>query len=564
MAFAAERGAPEPSASGEHTSEGLVMEGQEMIAVANPHAANSGAAMLRAGGSALDAAITAQLVLNLVEPQSSGIGGGAFLLYFDSASGELTSYDGRETAPASAKPNMFLKPDGTSPSYLAALVGGNSVGAPGLLRMLGLAHEAHGRLSWAELFAPAIDLAENGFAISPRLHALAGKVPTLTQFSMTAEYFLASDGRPKAVGTKLVNGVFAQTLRELAAGGAELFYLGPIAREIAETVSFATINPGGLTVSDIADYRPSLRPPVCADYRGFRVCGMGPPSSGGIAVLQILGLLAHFDMGSMTPWSVDAAHLFLEASRLAFADRARYIADPDFVRVPIKGLLDGIYLDQRAALINPKIANGAATPGSPLGGQAGFFADDDSAELLSTTHISIFDRYGNVASMTSSIEFAFGSALMVRGFLLNNQLTDFSFTSVRDGLPVANRVQPGKRPRSSMAPTVVFDGSGHPLLAIGSPGGSRIICYVAKALVGVIDWSLDLDQAVSHANLCNRNGPSELEAGSPMLDLKASLEERGHKIIIREMNSGLHAVMVAGDSLVGAADPRREGAVRGR
>ena len=281
-------------------------------------------------------------------------------------------------------------------------------------------------------------------------------------------------------------------------------------------------------------------------------------------MLQILGLLAHFDMGSMTPWSVDAAHLFLEASRLAFADRARYIADPDFVRVPIKGLLDGIYLDQRAALINTKIANGAATPGSPLGGQAGFFADDDSAELLSTTHISIFDRYGNVASMTSSIEFAFGSALMVRGFLLNNQLTDFSFTSVRDGLPVANRVQPGKRPRSSMAPTVVFDGSGHPLLAIGSPGGSRIICYVAKALVGVIDWSLDLDQAVSHANLCNRNGPSELEAGSPMLDLKASLEERGHKIIIREMNSGLHAVMVAGDSLVGAADPRREGAVRGR
>ena len=564
MAFAAESGAPEPSASGEHASEGLVMEGQEMIAVANPHAANSGAAMLRAGGSALDAAITAQLVLNLVEPQSSGIGGGAFLLYFDSASGELTSYDGRETAPASAKPNMFLKPDGTSPSYLAALVGGNSVGAPGLLRMLGLAHEAHGRLSWAELFAPAIDLAENGFAISPRLHALAGKVPTLTQFSMTAEYFLASDGRPKAVGTKLVNGAFAQTLRELAAGGAELFYLGPIAREIAETVSFATINPGGLTVSDIADYRPSLRPPVCADYRGFRVCGMGPPSSGGIAVLQILGLLAHFDMGSMTPWSVDAAHLFLEASRLAFADRARYIADPDFVRVPIKGLLDGIYLDQRAALINPKIANGAVTPGSPIGAQAGFFADDDSAELLSTTHISIFDRYGNVASMTSSIEFAFGSALMVRGFLLNNQLTDFSFTSVRDGLPVANRVQPGKRPRSSMAPTVVFDGSGHPLLAIGSPGGSRIICYVAKALVGVIDWSLDLDQAVSHANLCNRNGPSELEAGSPMLDLKASLEERGHEIIIREMNSGLHAVMVGGDSLVGAADPRREGAVRGR
>ena len=562
MAFAAEGGAPE--SSGGHMSQGLVREGQELIAVANPHAANLGAAILRAGGSALDAAITAQLVLNLVEPQSSGLGGGAFLLYFDSASGELTSYDGRETAPASAKPNMFLEPDGASPGYLAALVGGNSVGTPGLLRMLALAHGTHGRLSWAELFVPAIDLAENGFAISPRLHALAGKVPTLTQFNMTAEYFLASDGRPKAVGTKLVNGAFAQTLRELAAGGAELFYLGPIAREIAETVTFATVNPGGLTVSDIANYRPSIRPPVCADYRGFLVCGMGPPSSGGIAVLQILGLLAHFDMGSMTPWSVDAAYLFLEASRLAFADRARYVADPDFVSVPVKGLLDGIYLDQRAALINPMIANGAATPGLPPGAQASFFADDDSAELLSTTHISIFDRYGNVASMTSSIEFAFGSALMVRGFLLNNQLTDFSFTSVRDGFPVANRVEPGKRPRSSMAPTVVFDGSGHPLLAIGSPGGSRIICYVAKALIGVIDWGLDLDQAVTHANLCNRNGPSELEAGSSMLDLGASLEERGHEVVIREMNSGLHAVMVAGDSLVGAADPRREGAVRGR
>ena len=300
--LSAERGAPEPS--GGRTSQNLVTERHELIAAANPHAANSGAAIMHAGGSAVDAVIAAQLVLNLVEPQSSGIGGGAFLLYFDYASGELISYDGRETAPASADPDMFLRADGTSPGYLAALVGGNSVGAPGLLRMLSLAHKAHGRLSWGELFDPAIELAESGFKMSPRLHMLAQKIPTLKQFGVTAEYFLTSNGTPRAIGTHLVNAAFAQTLRELAVGGADAFYLGPIASRIAETVALAKINPGRLTALDIADYRPRLRPPLCLDYRGFLVCGMGPPSSGGIAVLQILGLLAHFDVDSMKPWSV--------------------------------------------------------------------------------------------------------------------------------------------------------------------------------------------------------------------------------------------------------------------
>ncbi|PPR14208.1 MAG: Gamma-glutamyltranspeptidase, partial [Alphaproteobacteria bacterium MarineAlpha9_Bin7] len=338
VASAVEREAPEPA--GEHASQRLVKEGQDLIAVANGHAAVAGASVLRAGGSALDAAIAAQLVLNLVEPQSSGMGGGAFLLYFDSTSRELISYDGRETAPASAQPDMFLHSDGTAPTYLAALVGGNSVGAPGLLRMLSLAHKNHGRLSWARLFTPAIDIADSGFAISPRLHTLIAKVPTLNQFENTANYFFTPDGFPKAVGTKLTNESFAQTLRELAVGGAEIFYRGPIAQDIAETVALAGVNPGGLTALDIADYRPFVRPPVCLDYRGFLVCGMGPPSSGGIAVLQILGLLSNFDLGSMKPWSADAAHLFLEASRLAFADRSRYVADPDFVRVPVNGLLD--------------------------------------------------------------------------------------------------------------------------------------------------------------------------------------------------------------------------------
>ena len=560
-AVAAERGAPEPS--GGQTSQVLVRESHGLIAAANPHAANSGAAIMQAGGSALDAAIAAQLVLNLVEPQSSGVGGGAFLLYFDHASGELISYDGRETAPSLAESDMFLEVDGGSPGYLAALVGGNSVGAPGLLRMLSLAHKAHGRLSWAELFVPAINLAESGFKISPRLHRLVEKIPTLKQFDATTKYFFTSDGEPKAIGTNLANRAFAQTLREVAAGGADAFYLGPIASQIARTVALAKVNPGRLTAFDIADYRPRLRPPVCLDYRGFLVCGMGPPSSGGIAVLQILGLLAQFDVGSMKPWSVEAAHLFLEASRLAYADRARYVADPDFVTVPVEGLLDLAYLQERAALIDLMGAAGKVPPGLPPGIESSAFADDNSVELSSTTHISVLDRYGNVASMTSSIEFAFGSALMVRGFLLNNQLTDFSFSPTRAGLPVANRVEPGKRPRSSMAPTVVFDENGRPILAIGSPGGSRIICYVAKSLIGVIDWGLDLDQAVSHANLCNRNGSSELEAGTQMVDFQAPLEKLGHNVVIRQMNSGVHAVMPAEDSLVGAADPRREGSVKG-
>lgn len=560
-ALGADRGAPEPS--GGQTSQELVGGGHALIAAANPHAANSGAAIMQAGGSALDAAIAAQLVLNLVEPQSSGVGGGAFLLYFDNASGELISYDGRETAPSSSDPDMFLGADGDSPGYLAALVGGNSVGAPGLLRMLSLAHKAHGRLPWAELFVPAINLAENGFRISPRLHLLSQKIPTLKQFDLTAKYFFTADGEPRPIGATLANTAFAQTLREVAAGGAEEFYLGSIASQIAETIAFAKVNPGRLTALDIANYRPRLRPPVCLDYRGFLVCGMGPPSSGGIAVLQILGLLAQFEVDSMEPWSVEAAHLFLEASRLAYADRARYVADPDFVVVPVEGLLDSSYLRGRAARIDLMNASGKVAPGLPPGVKASTFADDDSVELSSTTHISVFDRYGNVASMTSSIEFAFGSALMVRGFLLNNQLTDFSFSPTRAGLPVANRVEPGKRPRSSMAPTVVFDKNGRPLLAIGSPGGSRIICYVAKSLIGVIDWGLDLNQALSHANLCNRNGPSELEASSQMVDLQVPLEKLGHNVVIRQMNSGIHAVMVTDDRLVGAADPRREGAVKG-
>ena len=561
IAVAVERQSPEPGSG--ITPQFLVVAERELIAAANPLATQAGADALHKGGSAIDAVITAQLVLNLVEPQSSGIGGGGFLVYYDSRSKELFTYDGRETAPAAARPDMFLK-DGVVPTYLAALVGGNSVGAPGLLRMLSLAHQAHGRLSWQSLFPPAIELAGAGFAISPRLHMLAGKVPTLQRFDATASYFLKPNGQAKPVGSKLLNQSYAETLRGLAVGGADLFYSGSIAKEIANKVQSSSINPGTLDATDIEKYQAQVRPPVCGSYRGYKVCGMGPPSSGGIAVLQILGLLERFDIGSMPPWSLEPVHLFLEASRLAFADRNRYVADPDFIDVPTGGLVDQTYLRTRSLLIDPVRASPSASPGLPNGARAHLLADDVSAELPSTTHISIFDRYGNVASLTSSIEFAFGSALMVRGFLLNNQLTDFSFLPEREGVLVANRVEPNKRPRSSMAPTVVFDKSGVPILAIGSPGGSRIICYVAKSLIGILDWGMSPDRAIAQANLCKRNKAAGIEKETLLYELKEQLSTMGHEVVSREMTSGLHVIFRSGDKLIGAADPRREGTVAGQ
>ena len=539
---------------------------REIAVAANPHAARAGAAVLARGGGAVDAAIAMQMVLNLVEPQSSGIGGGGFMLHFDSATGALTTHDGRESAPARADAALFLKPDGSAPGYFEALVGGRSVGAPGLLRMLERAHAAHGRLPWRDLFAPAIALAEAGFAISPRLHALAGRVPTLKAFPDTAAYFLDAGGAAKAPGTVLRNPALADTFRLIADGGAGVFYDGPIARDIVAAVAGAARNPGLLALDDLAAYRARERPPVCLVYRGHRVCGMGPPSSGGVTVLQILGLLAGFDMPP--EGSLAAAHLIAEAMRLAYADRDRYIADPDFAAVPVNGLLDSAWLVRRAALIDPARAGGRRRPGAPAGASGTAWGDGETAEAPSTTHLSVVDRHGNAVAMTTSIEFAFGSALTVRGFLLNNQLTDFAFTPERDGAPVANRVAPGKRPRSSMAPTLVFDPHDRLALALGSPGGSRIICYVATALIGLIDWRLDPMEAAAMPHLCNRNGATELEAGTPAAALAAGLEALGHEVKMRDMNSGLHIVAVArtpdGRALRGGVDPRREGAATGR
>ena len=539
---------------------------REMAVAANPHAARVGAEILARGGGAVDAAIAMQMVLNLVEPQSSGIGGGGFLLHFDAANETLESYDGRETAPARADEALFLKPDGSAPGYFEALVGGRSVGAPGLLRMLETAHEDHGRLPWAELFAPAIALAEAGFAISPRLHRLAGWAPTLKAFPETAAYFLNPDGTAKAPGTLLRNPALAETFRLVAAGGADAFYAGPIARDIAAAVAGAARNPGLLSESDIAGYRAMRRAPVCLVYRGYRVCGMGPPSSGGVTVLQILGLLA----GSEIPpaGSVEATHLVAEAMRLAYADRDRYMADPDFEPAPVNGLLDPSYLAARAAAIDPARAAGAREAGDPPGGDRAARRGGESAEAPSTTHLSAVDSDGNAAAMTSSIEFAFGSALMTRGFLLNNQLTDFAFHPERDGATVANRVAPGKRPRSSMAPTLVFDPQGRLALALGSPGGSRIICYVATTLIAILDWGLDPQAAAAAPHWCNRNGPTELEAGTPLTELAPALEASGHEVSVRDMNSGLHIVATRdgaqGRRLLAGVDPRREGAAFGR
>jgi gamma-glutamyltranspeptidase/glutathione hydrolase len=534
-----------------------------MIAAASPLAAQAGLEMLRAGGSAVDAAIAAQMVLNLVEPQSSGLGGGGFLMHFNAKTGDIAAYDGRETAPAAARPDMFLGDDGTPMKFYEATVGGLAVGVPGLLRMLEAAHRENGRLPWAKLFAPAIKLAEEGFAMSELLNAMVARDANLKTFIGAATYFFDADGEARPAGTMLTNRPLAETLRLIARGGAEAFYTGPIARDIVRAVREARINPGTLRMADLAAYKARKREPVCLFYRVWLICGMPPPSSGGITTLQILGILQAFDLGSLTPVSAKAVHLFAEASRLAFADRNTYIADPGFVPVPTAGMLDPGYLSLRAGEIAAGRSLGKAQPGMPSV-ETGFrHTPDDPARGVSTTHLSVIDANGNAVAMTTSIETTFGSRIMVRGFLLNNQLTDFSFRPENDGGPVANRLQPGKRPRSSMAPTLVFDGQGRVVMALGSPGGSRIIGYVAKTLAAALDWKLDIQAAIDLPHFINRNGATELERGTPLEALAPALEALGHKVTVRRLTSGLHGIMVSGGGLTGGADKRREGVAMG-
>ena len=535
---------------------------RHMVAAANPLATEAGREILRAGGSAVDAAIAIQLVLNLVEPQSSGIGGGAFLVHWDGRTRALASYDGREMAPMAAKPDRFIGPDGKPLGFMAAVVGGRSVGVPGTVRLLEGAHKRHGKLPWPRLFETAIRLAEDGFAISPRLNGLLGREKALQGDVLARAYFYQADGTPKPVGTILKNPAFAATLRVLADKGADAFYSGALAEDIVATVTGHATNPGDMTLADLAGYRIVEREPLCGKYRSYSICGMGPPSSGAIAVQQILGVLETRDLRRMGP-GPEAAHWIAEAGRLAFADRALYVGDPAFVNVPTAGLTDATYIRSRAGLVDPAKSMGKAKAGEPPLKKAFLYAPSEGVEN-GTSHISVIDGDGNAVSMTTTIEDGFGARIMTKGgFLLNNELTDFSFAHTEDGKPVANRVEPGKRPRSSMAPTIVFDHFGRLHAVVGSPGGSLIINYVAKTLVAILDWKLDPQQAVDSANLGSRNGPTELEKGSEAEPWKAALEAKGHEVRLIDMTSGIQAIVVTPEGFVGGADGRREGVAIG-
>ncbi|MGQ0656086.1 MAG: gamma-glutamyltransferase [Betaproteobacteria bacterium] len=518
-----------------HAREAVVAQ-RFMVSAAHPLAVEAGYEVLKRGGSAVDAAVAVQMVLGLVEAEASGIGGGAFMLHWSAKERKLRSYDGREAAPAAARPGRFMR-DGRPMEFNEAAVGGRSVGVPGVLRMLELAHARNGRLPWEALFLPAIRLADEGFSLSPRLHAALEREPYLREDPAARRIYYG-----KRAGERVVNPEYAETLRAVARGGARLFYEGDIARDIVLTVR-AHARPGDLTEQDLASYRALEREPLCGPYREWRVCSMGPPSSGGVAVLQILGLLERVAFARAPPRSAQAVHYFSEAGRLAFADRARYLGDPDFVTVPVGKLLDGSYLDRRAALIGERSMR-TAPPGD--------------TEAPGTSHFSIVDANGDAVSMTTTIEAGFGSRVMVRGFLLTTQLTDFDFAPGG-----ANQVSPGKRPRSSMAPTIVFSPAGEVRLVIGSPGGPYIINFVAKTLVGVLDWKLDVQSAIEAPNFGSRNGPTQLERGTRAEALKDALERRNHAVEVFSLPSGLHGVERVAGGWRGGADPRREGVAKG-
>jgi gamma-glutamyltranspeptidase/glutathione hydrolase len=552
--------APEP-ASGFNPKQAVHAQ-RFLLAAAHPLAVQAGYDVLARGGTAIDAAVAVQMVLNLVEPQSSGIGGGAFILHYSAAEAKLSAFDGRETAPAAARADRFIGADGRPLAFLDAVVGGKSVGTPGVLRALELAHAKYGKLPWAELFQPAIRLAREGFPLSPRLHRLLAAVRLPGRNQALRRMYYRDDDTPKPVGTLLKNPALADTLRKIAAEGANAFYDGEIARDIASAVKDAP-NPGDLSEADLAQYRAKEREPVCAPYRQWKVCGMPPPSSGGIAVLQVLGMLQRLAPERVPMDPIRAAHLVAEAESLAYADRERYLADADFVPMPVAGLLAPEYLAERAALVRPDRSLGRALPGSPPGAPRAELADGAAPELPSTSHLSIVDAAGNAVAMTTSIEFAFGSQQMVRGFLLNNQLTDFSFVAEQGGKPVANRIESGKRPRSAMAPTMVFDRDGALVLVLGSAGGSAIINHVVKTLVAALDWNLDIQQAIALPNFGSRNGPTELERGTAAAAWADPLRALGHEPRTIDMTSGVHAIQRTRDGWRGGADPRREGVAKG-
>lgn len=554
---------PAPEIATGRTDKPVVEAAREMVVTAHPLATRAGFDVLVAGGSAVDAAIASALALAVVEPQSSGIGGGGFLLAWDAAARRLRGWDGRETAPAGATPALFLADGGRTMRYPEALRSGRAVGVPGLVRMFELAHRAHGRLQWARLFADAVRLAEEGFPVSPRLAASIARDPLLAEDAAARRVFFRPDGKPLAAGDTLRNPELAEVLRRLAREGAAVLHEGDVARDIVAAVR-ARGDPGAtLSVADLAGYRATEREPVCITHGAHRICGMPPPTAGGVTTLQIVRLLAGRARPEVAPDGLMGAHLFAEASRLAYADRDRYVADPAFVDVPIRAMLDERYLAERRALIDARRAMEKALPGR-IAGVPPDRVSGVSPEVASTTHLSVVDRRGNVVALTATVESAFGSRLMARGILLNNQLTDFSFLPERADGVVANRVEGGKRPRSAMAPTIVFDRTGAPVMTLGSPGGPWILGYVARALVAVLDQGLTLQQAFDLPHVANRNGLTELERGTAAEALRPGLELLGHQVRLVDAASGLHGIERTPRGWRSGIDPRREGAALGR
>ena len=534
---------------------------QAGIAAANPLAVESGLAVLRTGGNAMDAAVAAQATLGLVEPQSSGLGGGAFLMHYDAVTGQVTAYEGRESAPAGATPDMFIGSDGKPLSFSAAVVSGRATGVPGALAMLGLAHARHGRLPWNSLFEGTAQLAEQGFPTPQRLaRYVAGPFPQAQSPDVQA-LFVGADGTPVRAGEPLRNPAYATTLREIARRGPRALLDGVLAMKIAERTRSEPL-PGTLTVADFAGYLPHETSPLCRPYRVYVVCVPRPPSSG-VALLQMLGMLERTDIAARGPDDPQAWFIFAEALRLMYADRDRYVADPAFVKVPVDALLDPNYIASRAALIGRVASPAPPEPGEPMARLRR--GTDATQEAAGTSHFVVIDRAGNVVSMTTTVESLFGTGRTVDGFFLNNQLTDFSFVAVEDGRPVANAVAPGKRPRSSMSPVVVLDRSGRLVAALGSPGGSAILSYNAKTLVGLLDWGLSMQQAINLPNVYARGGDFYAEVAKFKPDIVSALAMRGIALKSgRGEESGLHGLTVTSDGRVeGGADPRREGVWRG-
>lgn len=529
-----------------------------VVSAADPRAAEAGAEILRQGGNATDAALAVLLALTVVEPQSSGIGGGGFLV-LDDGKGRLLTLDGREKAPKAATPDWFKVED----KYLSvaeAIPGGKSVGVPGNVSMMAEAHRRHGRLKWRQIFQPAIRLAGDGFVVSERLNAFLERFSKTAALSEEGRALYYPGGKPVAAGTVLRNPRLAAFLERLSREGAKAFYSGQNAAAIVDAVNNAPRNRSAMTLADMASYRVKARPPVCANYRKYRLCGMGPPSSGATTVFGALGILEKFDLPAMGKDSPTAWHLIVEAQRLAYADRERYLADPDFVDVPVAGLLAPDYLAARAQLVATDRTMPSVAPGNPAGVKVAM-TDGPRQTENGTSHFAVIDRNGMAASLTSTIESAFGSGLMVNGYFLNNELTDLSIVPEVNGKPVANRVESGKRPRSSMAPTIVYGPDGKVKLAVGAAGGVTIPAQVLKAIIAVIDWNLPVDQALGLPVIFAPGGNTVfVEGGTEHEQLIPVLNGLGHPDVrLRERSFKANAVEVRGGKLVGAADPRSEG-----